>query len=175
MRVGVSPVYTLIPRSVRYCRENHAKNIARTWYRDRAADCDQLDGDLYYLSPGARSTCAGVQGYIDFLAGQTWIKPLLNSVQITLLSTSTAVLLGFIYAYAMVYSHMPWKPFFRLVGILPLLSPPFVVAASYILLFGPRGIISYRLFWTDSQHTWIRRAVGGPDDCLFPLRLPVDC
>ncbi len=87
----------------------------------------------------------GAQGYIDFLVGQTWIKPLLNSIQITVLSTTTAVLLGFIYAYAMVYSHMPWKPFFRLVGILPLLSPPFVVAASYILLFGPRGIISYRL------------------------------
>jgi ABC-type Fe3+ transport system permease subunit len=27
----------------------------------------------------------------------------------------------------------------------PELSPPFVVAASYILLFGPRGVISYRL------------------------------
>ncbi|MCC7451832.1 MAG: iron ABC transporter permease [Anaerolineae bacterium] len=87
----------------------------------------------------------GAQGYVDFLAGQTWVKPLLNSIQITVLSTTTAVLLGFIYAYAMVYSHMPWKPFFRLVGILPLLSPPFVVAASYILLFGPRGIISYWL------------------------------
>jgi len=87
----------------------------------------------------------GAQGYVDFLAGQTWVKPLLNSIQITIFSTTTAVLLGFIYAYAMVYSHMPWKPFFRLVGILPLLSPPFVVAASYILLFGPRGIISYWL------------------------------
>src|SRR3989442_4010316 len=26
------------------------------------------------------------------------------------------------------------------------LSPPFVVAASYILLFGPRGLITYSLF-----------------------------
>src|SRR5207249_11734125 len=51
-----------------------------------------------------------------------------------------------VYAYAMVYSDMRWKPFFRIVGILPLLSPPFVVAASYILLFGPRGSISYGVF-----------------------------
>src|SRR5437667_11891757 len=87
----------------------------------------------------------GPSGYVDFLQGGTWIGPLRNSVEVTLLSTTTAVLLGFVYAYAMVYSHMPWKPFFRLVGILPLLSPPFVVAASYILLFGPRGIVSYRL------------------------------
>ena len=76
----------------------------------------------------------GLGGYIEFLAGQTWIKPLLNSLQIMLASTTTAVTLGFIYAYSMVYSEMPWKPFFRIVGILPLLSPPFVVAVSYICL-----------------------------------------
>src|SRR5256712_5191163 len=37
-------------------------------------------------------------------------------------------------------------PFCRPIGILPLLSPPFVVAAAYILLFGPRGIITYGVF-----------------------------
>ena len=88
----------------------------------------------------------GPSGYVDFLQGGTWIGPLRNSVEVTLLSTTTAVLLGFVYAYAMVYSHMPWKPFFRVIGILPLLSPPFVVAASYLLLFGTRGIVTYGVF-----------------------------
>src|SRR5438093_12743100 len=88
----------------------------------------------------------GPSGYVDFLQGGTWIGPLRNSVEVTLLSTTTAVLLGFVYAYAMVYSHMPWKPFFRVIGILPLLSPPFVVAAAYIILFGPRGLVSYPVF-----------------------------
>ncbi|HEX7587297.1 MAG TPA: iron ABC transporter permease, partial [Anaerolineae bacterium] len=88
----------------------------------------------------------GLGGYFEFLSGTTWIKPLFNSIQIMFASTTTAVVLGFIYAYSMVYSEMPWKPFFRIVGILPLLSPPFVVAVSYILLFGPRGVISYGIF-----------------------------
>src|SRR5438132_10469012 len=88
----------------------------------------------------------GPSGYVDCLQGGTWIGPLRNSVEVTLLSTTTAVLLGFVYAYAMVYSHMAWKPFFRIVGILPLLSPPFVVAFSYLLLFGPRGIVTYGVF-----------------------------
>ncbi len=88
----------------------------------------------------------GPSGYVGFLEGGTWLRPLRNSLQVMALSTTTAVLLGFLYAYAMVYSDMPWKPFFRLVGILPLLSPPFVVAAAYILLFGPRGSITYGLF-----------------------------
>ena len=88
----------------------------------------------------------GFEGYVEFLAGRSWVRPLINSLQITVLGTTTATLLGFIYAYSMVYSQMRWKPFFRLVGLLPLMSPPFVVAASYILLFGPRGIISYHIF-----------------------------
>lgn len=88
----------------------------------------------------------GTTGYFEFLQGGTWVRPLQNSLMITALSTTTAVTLGFVYAYAMVYSDMPWKPFFRLVGILPLLSPPFVVAAAYILLFGPRGIVTYHIF-----------------------------
>jgi iron(III) transport system permease protein len=88
----------------------------------------------------------GFQGYIEFFEGGMWSTPLWNSIQTTILGTTTAVILGFIYAYAMVYSKMPWKRFFRLIGVLPLLSPPFVVAASYILLFGPRGIISYNIF-----------------------------
>jgi iron(III) transport system permease protein len=91
-------------------------------------------------------TTPGTTGYTDFLTGGTWIRPLRNSLEVMALSTTTAVLLGFVYAYAMVYSNMRWKPFFRLVGILPLLSPPFVVAAAYILLFGPRGIITYGVF-----------------------------
>ena len=88
----------------------------------------------------------GPAGYAAFLAGGTWLRPLINSLEVTALSTTTAVVLGFIFAYAMVYTPIPWKPLFRIIGILPLLSPPFVVAAVYTLLLGPRGIVSYGLF-----------------------------
>src|SRR3989440_505099 len=74
----------------------------------------------------------GPGGYVQYLQEGTWVGPLRNSIQLTLLSTTTAVVLGFVYAYAMVYSNMRWKPFFRLVGILPLLSPPFVVGAAIL-------------------------------------------
>ncbi len=87
----------------------------------------------------------GLGGYVNFLAAGMWSRPLLNSVVSTALATATAVLLGLVYAYAQVMSDMRGKPFFQLIGILPLLSPPFVVAASYLLLFGPRGIVSYGL------------------------------
>src|SRR5947209_3332071 len=77
----------------------------------------------------------GVKGYQTFFSeGPNWRIALQNSLGVMALSTTTAVLLGFLYAYAMVYSAMPGKGFFRLIAMLPLLSPPFVVAASYILL-----------------------------------------
>jgi iron(III) transport system permease protein len=89
----------------------------------------------------------GLEGYQRFFAeGPNWVRATTNSLWVTLRGTITAVLLGFAFAYAMVYSRMPWKPFFRLVAILPMLSPPFVVSFSYILLFGPRGLITYGVF-----------------------------
>lgn len=89
----------------------------------------------------------GFQGYQAFFReGPNWLRATGNSLVVMALSTTTAVVLGFAYAYAMVYSRMPWKPFFRLIAVLPMLSPPFVVAASYILLFGPRGLVTYGLF-----------------------------
>src|SRR5919199_6110523 len=88
----------------------------------------------------------GPDGYRAFFReGPNWLRATQNSLTVMPLSTTTAVLLGFVYAYAMVSGRMPWKRFFRLIAVLPMLSPPFVVAASYILLFGPRGLISYGL------------------------------
>ncbi len=111
----------------------------------------------------------GAGGYTSFLGGGTWVKPLVNSLEVMTLSTTTAVILGFVYAYAMVYSEMPWKPFFRLVGILPLLSPPFVVAASYILLFGPRGIVTYGVFGQSPNILGLSGIWGVQTIAFFPF------
>src|SRR5256885_587254 len=111
----------------------------------------------------------GPGGYVQFLQEGTWLVPFRNSLQLTLLSTTTAVLLGFIYAYAMVYSNMRWKPFFRLIGILPLLSPPFVVAAAYTLLFGARGVISYGVFGQSPNIYGLNGVWGVQTIAFFPF------
>src|SRR5919202_1341005 len=88
----------------------------------------------------------GVKGYETFFKeGPNWVRATQNSLTVMLLSTPPAVLLGFVYAFGMTRAQMRWKPFFRLIAVLPMLSPPFVVAASYILLFGPRGLVTYGL------------------------------
>jgi iron(III) transport system permease protein len=125
---------------------------------------------LFILYPQVQVVIVpGPSGYITFFEGGTWIKPLQNSITVTVLSTSTAVFLGFIYAYAMVYSHMPWKGFFRLIAILPLLSPPFVVAASYILLFGPRGLITWDIFGQSTNVIGLGGIWGVQTIAFFPF------
>jgi iron(III) transport system permease protein len=101
---------------------------------------------IFIVYPQVRVITTPGGAYAEFFAAGTWMKPLVNSLQVMALSTISAVLLGFVFAYAMVYTDMRWKPLFKVIGILPLLSPPFVVAASYLLLFGPRGIITYGVF-----------------------------
>src|SRR5919197_409228 len=95
---------------------------------------------LVVLAPGL----AGYQTF--FQEGPNWLRATQNSLTVMLLSTTTAVALGFVYAFGMTRADMRWKPLFRLIAVLPMLSPPFVVAASYILLFGPRGLITYNIF-----------------------------
>src|SRR5436190_11925182 len=101
---------------------------------------------IFIVYPQVRVVVTPGGSYTEFLAGGTWMKPFVNSLQVMVLSTVSAVFLGFVFAYAMVYTDMRWKPLFKVIGILPLLSPPFVVAASYLLLFGPRGMITYGVF-----------------------------
>src|SRR5438093_9435678 len=101
---------------------------------------------VFILYPQIRVILTPGAGYIDFFTGGSWVRATLNSLQVLALSTTAAVLLGFVFAYAMVYTPMRWKPFFRIIGILPLLSPPCVVAAAYVILCGPRGLITYGVF-----------------------------
>jgi len=87
-----------------------------------------------------------LEDYGTILSRARSIRAIKNSLFITMMSTLTATIFGFLYAYTLEYSDIPWKRTFRFVPVLPLLSPPFVVALAWILLFGRRGLITYELF-----------------------------
>src|SRR5258705_13597510 len=90
---------------------------------------------LFILYPQIRVILTPGTGYVDFMTGGSWQKPLINSLEGMALSTTSSVILGFIFAYGMVYTNMPWKPFFRLIGIPPPFSPPFALAPPYCVSF----------------------------------------
>src|SRR2546428_560016 len=83
---------------------------------------------------------------VDFLAlldHPRWLRAIVNSLVMTVLSTITACILGFVFALALTRPDVPGKSFFRTISILPLFSPPFTVAFSYLLLFGRLGLITH--------------------------------
>jgi iron(III) transport system permease protein len=56
-----------------------------------------------------------------------------------------ATFVGFMFAYCYTYLVIRGKKLFNLVAMLPMISPPFAVALSIILLFGSRGFITNTL------------------------------
>jgi iron(III) transport system permease protein len=84
----------------------------------------------------------GANEYLSFFANNRWLSALKNSLVMVLLSMTTCTVLAFIFAYAIVRLKLPCKKLFRFVTLLPVVSPPFIVALSYILLFGKQGMIT---------------------------------
>ena len=86
-----------------------------------------------------------VEHWMLYLQRAAFIKATRNSLLMAVLSTTSAMSVGFLYAYALVRADIPGKPLFRTVALLPLISPPFVTGLATILLFGRRGLVTHRL------------------------------
>lgn len=69
----------------------------------------------------------------------------LNTALMVVLSTTSATAIGFVFAYALTRDDIPGKRFFRVISLLPLISPPFALGLAILLLFGRRGLITYEL------------------------------
>lgn len=75
-----------------------------------------------------------------------WVRALVNSLYMMLVSTISCTLIAFAFAYTINRLNVPFKRFFRFITLLPIVSPPFIIALSYILLFGVQGLITKQLF-----------------------------
>ena len=87
----------------------------------------------------------GVPEWVRLLTDPRWLRLGGNTLMIGVLSTVSAVMLGFLFAYATSRPDVPLRNLFKLIAILPLVSPPFVGGLAFILLFGRRGVITYSL------------------------------
>jgi iron(III) transport system permease protein len=65
-----------------------------------------------------------------------------NSLLMGLLTASLGSLVGFIFAFTVTRTSIPFKKFFNLIAIIPIISPPFIGALAIIMLFGNNGFIS---------------------------------
>ncbi len=68
-----------------------------------------------------------------------------NSVMMGVLTAAAGVVVGYLFAFAIARTDIPFKKFFHLIAIIPVVSPPFIGALSIIMLFGNNGLITYSL------------------------------
>ena len=100
---------------------------------------------------------------------QIWKKATLNTFLECICSSSLSVLIGFIYAYAVYKTRIPFKKFFSFIPILHLLTPPFVGGLSFILLLGKQGFITHTLLGLDISLYGFRGLLIAQTLCFFPI------
>ncbi|MFD2211359.1 ABC transporter permease [Virgibacillus halophilus] len=77
-----------------------------------------------------------------------------NSMKLGILSAVISTLIGFVFAYSVARTRMVGRKFFNFIAIFPVVSPPFILALSMILLFGSSGLISRGIFGMHSTDVY---------------------
>jgi len=90
--------------------------------------------------------------YSDFYS-RYW-HSLRNSIILAVVSTTIIVILGFCYAYIGLRGPRYVRGFFRVLGLLPLVAPPFIFSLSLILLGGRSGVITRMLGLDINLYGW---------------------
>jgi iron(III) transport system permease protein len=80
--------------------------------------------------------------YAAVFSARYYYQPFINSIVLGTITATTGTIIGFGFAYALTRTAMPLKGFFRQTVTFPIISPPFVVALSAVLVFGRAGSLT---------------------------------
>ncbi len=80
--------------------------------------------------------------YVDLLTTHRDRTPLTNSLVLGFCTALCGTIVGFLYAFALTKVRLPFSGFFYYICLFPIISPPFVIALSGIMLFGHSGVIN---------------------------------
>ena len=114
------------------------------------------DGTLAFAAAYERLHDASIWG-LACLGGGLQCGVVWNSLFLGLVVGAGSTILGLAFALIAARSHWPFKPFVRLLSILPIITPPFVIGLAMILLFGRSGFFTGLLSdWFDIPRSrWI--------------------
>ena len=83
--------------------------------------------------------------YIEIFRLAYNIDTIWNTIRLGVAVSALGTVVAFLFAYATTYLKIPHKRLFRVLAILPMISPPFVISLAAILLFGRSGLITRTL------------------------------
>ena len=82
----------------------------------------------------------GLANYAEYFATPALFNSIYNSLSIALIATVVVISVAFIYAYALTRTCMPFKWVFRIVALVPLLTPSLLGGISLVYWFGNQGV-----------------------------------
>ena len=88
--------------------------------------------------------------YAAIFSKRYYNQPFINSIMLGVITATIGTIAGFMFAYALTRTPIPFKKFFRLTATFPIISPPFIVALAAILLFGRAGSLT----------PWLKSIIG---------------
>jgi iron(III) transport system permease protein len=91
----------------------------------------------------------GLNNYIEYFSNPALSVSVLNTIDISLVTTFFSSILGFIYAYALTRTNICLKRFFRYTALIPLFIPTIVHAVGLVYIFGKQGILTRLGFGID--------------------------
>ena len=104
---------------------------------------------MWSKSPPCTRNWAGpaftLSAYMELFESSVFMKVVGNTLLLGALSGLCSTAIGFLFAYVDVYVSTRFKGIFNVVSMLPIVSPPFVLSLSMIMVFGKRGLITYHL------------------------------
>lgn len=104
------------------------------------AICLPLYSMLVKSVEDAQGSFIGLANFYEYFENPTLFVSIENSLIVAGSSTLIVLVLAFIYAYGLTRTCMPFKPFFNIVALIPLLAPSLLPAISLVYIFGNQGV-----------------------------------
>jgi iron(III) transport system permease protein len=82
----------------------------------------------------------GLTNFIEYFSTPALFQSAGNSLSIALISTLTVISVAFVYGYALTRTCVPFKWFFKIIAIIPLLTPSLLGGISLVYWFGNQGV-----------------------------------
>ena len=86
-----------------------------------------------------------LQYFRESLGKSENLHTLANTVWLGIFVSTISTFIGFLFAYADAFLKIRFKAVFNTLAILPIISPPFALSMSFIMLFGQQGFVTRSL------------------------------
>jgi len=83
-----------------------------------------------------------LQYYREALSKSDNLRTLANTIWLGIFVSTVSTFIGFLFAYADAFLRIRFKSVFNMLAILPIISPPFALSMSFIMLFGQQGFVT---------------------------------